>query len=58
MLPNVLHGLTEHRVVHESEEIFLKVVLCLSSKLAVEIYVRFQPCTLVELNNSINLFVD
>ena len=48
MLPNVLHGLAKNRVIHEFEEVFLKVILCLSSKLGVEIYVRFQLCTLLD----------
>ena len=55
MLSDVLRGLTEHRVIHEFEELFLEIVGSLSSKLGVEISARFQPCTLVKLNNLMNL---
>ena len=41
MIPNVLYSI---------EEVFIEIVLFQSSKLDVEIYVQFQPCTLVKLN--------
>ena len=58
MLPNVLHSLSKHIVISDFEEIFLKVVVCLSSQTSVEIYVRFQPCSLVKLDNLITLLED
>ena len=36
MLPNVLHCLPEHHIVHELEEVLLEIVLGLSSKLGLE----------------------
>ena len=36
----------------------LKIILCLSSKLGVEIYVRFEPCTLVKLNHVMTFLED
>ena len=39
MFSNVLHGLTEHLVVHELEEVLLEIVFSPGSKLGAEIYV-------------------
>ena len=47
MLPDVLHHLPKHRVVHELVEVLLKVVLSPGSKFGVNFNVRHQPCTLV-----------
>ena len=56
MLSDVFHGLA--RVVHKFEEILLEIVLCLGSKLCIEIDVRFQPCGLIKFNRPMNLFKD
>ena len=58
MLPNLPYHFAKHFVIHEFEEVFLKLISRLSPKLGVEIYVRFQPSSLVESNSSMNLLKD
>ena len=41
-------------VIHKFEEVFFEIVLYLRSKFCVEIDVRFQQCTLVKLNHTMN----
>ena len=45
-VPQILHRLTEARVAHELEKVFLKVILGLLSLFGVEINVRFHPALL------------
>ena len=45
---DVLHGFSKHWIVHEFEEIFLKVAGSFCSKIRVQIEVRFQPCIFSE----------
>ena len=54
MLSDVLHCFAEHRVIHEFEEIHLKIVASLSSELGVEIDVGFHPCRLIKFNRAMN----
>ena len=54
MLYDILHRFAEHRVIHEFEEILLKIIASLSSELSVEIDVGFHPCRLIKFNCAMN----
>ena len=58
VLPNLPYHFAKHLVIHEFEEVFLKLISRLSPEPGVEIYVRFQPRSLVEPNSSMNYLED
>ena len=55
MFPDVLHRFSKDRIIHQFEEIFLKVVCGESPKLCVEIYVGSHPIRLPEPNRSMDV---
>ena len=56
MFPDVFHHFSKDRVIHQFEEIFLKVVHGESPKLCLEIRVGFHPIRLTKPNHSMNSF--
>ena len=55
MLAEVLHGLTEHAVVHELVEVLLKVAGGLLPEFSVHVDVGLHPWALVKAECSLNL---
>ena len=52
---NILHRHAKAAVVHEFEEIFLKLVLRLGTKVRIQLNVWFQPCFFVKGDSVVNL---
>ena len=55
MVPDVFHHFSKDRIIHQFEEIFLKIVRGESPKLCVEIYVGFHPIGLIKPNCSMDV---
>ena len=55
MLSDVLHCFAENGVIHQFNEILLKIVCSVSPKLGVAIDVGFHPFRLIEFNHSMNV---
>jgi len=53
---NIFHRLAKDTVVREFEKIFLKLILCLGTKVRIQINVWFQLCFFTERDSAINLF--
>ena len=52
---NVFHSLTKDTVIHQFEEILLKLIGCFYSQLSVQIDVFLQPSALFEFDTSMVL---
>ena len=55
LVPNVFHRFSEHRIVHQFEEVFLKVVFSILPHVRVEVDVRLQPSGLLIADDCVNL---
>ena len=55
MIPDIFHGFSKDRVVHQLEEIFLELLLCIWTCICVELDVALEPRLFLETYTSMNL---
>ena len=52
VVSDFLHCLPEYTIIHEFEEVLLKLTLCVFSSFGIEIYIRLEPATLGKFDDS------
>ena len=56
VIPDVLYCLAKHQIIHQLEEVLLKVIFCIFSQLCILIDRCLQLCFLIKLDDPVNLF--